>query len=153
MLDSLSCSFTSMSYLTTNFILCRSVMLDSLSCSFTSMSYLTTSFIFCRSVMLDGLCVCWFHLTPFISESAELGKFWLGQMLAGHMLAYNVKIILERTQRKTNCLTNKRSTYKKKRHHPSWNLWASCFFCVLMINKDINVLEEEGKLNTRCDLE
>ena len=47
MLDSLSCSFTSISFLTTScsfyFNLCLSVMLDSLSCSFTSISFLTTS--------------------------------------------------------------------------------------------------------------
>jgi hypothetical protein len=47
-LDSLSCSFTSISFLTTNFsfILFLSVILDSFSCSFTSISFLTTNFSF-----------------------------------------------------------------------------------------------------------
>ena len=43
MLDCLTCSFTSISYLT----LCLSVMLDCLTCSFTFISYLTTSCLIC----------------------------------------------------------------------------------------------------------
>ena len=47
MLDCLTCSFTSISYLTTSCLICvLRVMLDCLSCSFTSISYLTTSYLF-----------------------------------------------------------------------------------------------------------
>ena len=48
MLDCLTCSFTSISYLTTSCLICvLRVMLDCLSCSFTSISYLTTSYLMC----------------------------------------------------------------------------------------------------------
>ena len=32
----------------------------------------------------------------------------------------------------------------KKRQHPFWHLWASCFFCALLIiKKNINLLEDQ----------
>ena len=65
MRDSLSCSFTSISFLTSNklflyFNLCLSVMRDSLSCSFTSISFLTSYKLFlyfnlCLSVIWGSL--------------------------------------------------------------------------------------------------
>ena len=78
MLDSLSCLFTSISFLTTSCsftLFCvPSVILDSLSCLFTSISFLTTSCSFTLikslSVMLDSLS-CLFTSISFLTTSCS----------------------------------------------------------------------------------
>lgn len=45
-------------------------------------------------------------------------------------------------------MKNKRSIYKTRKH-PFWYIWASCFFCVFMINKKKHELVR-GPSNEHC---